>query len=496
MRAENNGNGEDALLTAAGRILSSDLINTLERADINAVMQDCVDIMNSDASHRTREAYMNILYRIAFREDMSLEECWQIYRDIDRMMFVDFSMKLQGGSLDELYRTVYEFVRSQLDYTGLDYREPKERNSKLAVVVTSQLLRIGHAPTRRVLDYSYVLQHDLGYKVVIINDGGMHYYHCDTMRNDIEFTFINEYSDMTSIEHRGESFELLQVGALMPDLGVLQQLIETIYALNPMFVYNIGASCLTSDLCDSFTTVASLPCSFNRPVATCRNLILGREPAEADHHLPCELLPGQRLVESVFNYTFAEPEEQHEPADFVPAEDIDGGFLACSVGYRLGAEINEEFVDIIASALERIPRMYMFLVGDIPADSPVHEMLARRMNSECRKRVIMTGGLRGAASLISKTHLMLNPDRSGGGRSIFEACHYGVPVVSFRRGDGYHACGSAFGVDDSRAYVEQIVKYATDPELYAQMSARAIKRAAVLDDMTKTQQLVTERILE
>lgn len=491
------------ILTAGRRILSSGIISTMSRSDLNSVMQDCVRILNSDGSNELKEIYMNILYRAAFRDDMSLEECWQIFRDIDRAMFVNYALKLwdndgntsdiiSSAQLRRLYGLIFDFVQSRIDYSG---KEPV-KGDNIAVVLTSQLLKIGHAPTRRVLDYSYALQHDLGYRVIIVNDGGMHYYHSETLGDDIEFTFLDEYTNMASIGHKGERFELLQVSALMPDLAVMQQLVDMIYELKPAFVYNIGASSPVADLCDPFVPVYALACNSNLPVSMCSNLLLCRELGTLGRVEG--LRPYQNVIETVYNFTFAEAQQEYEVGKFLPEKykgaAADGElFLAATIGYRIGTELDEAFVTMLGCALNKVENMIMFIVGEVREDAPIREVIARAVPKDVRDRLVLTGGMQGASGFFKHMQLVLNPDRSGGGRSIFEANHYGIPTVSLRKGDGYYSGGMASGADDYGEYLRLIEKYATDREFYDKRSREAAERANSLEDIAGTLKKVVER---
>lgn len=490
--AAKSGAGTDfATLKSVGRRLLTEknILSECSRDVLNGVLKDCTKILNSDADNELKNIYMNVLYQAAFRDDMSLEECWQIYHDIDRSMFVNSALALKEGSLNSLYRLIFGFIRDNINLATKEFRPIGERNQELIVMITSQFLRIGHAPTRRVLDYSYVLQHDLGYRVVIINDGGMHYYMSDSLGDDIEFTFIDEFSEMSSIEHRGETFEFLQVGSLMPDIGVYSQLTDMIYDMNPLLVYNIGGSCITSDLCDGFTTVCSLPCNFDLPVSCCSNLLLGREAEGFRDVKNADILEHQRVIETVFNYAVNECDIDYDPADFMPADLADryrNGeiILAGAVGYRLGREMDKEYWSVLKRALSECPNLVVMLIGEIDEQFETDE------------RLICTGLLKGAAGLSRHFDIVLNPKRSGGGRSIFEANCHGIPAVSLRIGDGYYAGGVSCGADSYEDYIARIGKLVRDTDYRRNEGETARKRAEELSDMTATQMRILDNILE
>lgn len=511
----------ESLRNSARRIFDDPgILNRISKADADSIMSDCCRIMAGNYDNGLKSLYMGILFRLAFREDMSLEECWQIYWNLNRVMFVNYNLRIHGGSLDELYRYIFDFVKSQIDFSDKPFRAKAGRVADRAVVITSQFLRIGHAPTRRVLDYSYVLQHDLGYKVVIINDGGMHYYENPALDGVITFNFLEAFNGSDHIDYRGERFEFLQTAERMPRLDVLQQLVNIIYDINPMFVYNIGASCLTSDLCNDFVTVCSLPCSLSLPVTTCSYPVLGRE-LEVRHHgkngivgrddldpgfdageqddaygwesdieRMKRLLPYQKVIETNYNYTFKAAPETYSREQFgIPA----GAFMAAVTGHRLSDEAGSEFLDAVGEALERVPNLYVVFIGGATEGSLLERWA--KSGAAGRERAILTGSLEGASSLVALADLTLNPDRSGGGRAAFEGCCFGIPEVSLRRGDAYYTMGRDFGADDYSEYTALIVRYATDSDFRDMMHAKALQRAEILKSMTETQRRVIERIL-
>ena len=484
------------LKATAGRLLKEEgLLANCSRDVLNAIMKDCTKILGSDADNDIKQIYLNVLYRAAFRDDMSLEECWQIYHDIDRSMFVNNALTLEEGSLNTLYRLIFDFVHASIDYTGKEFRPYSKRDGKRIVMLTSQFLRIGHAPTRRILDYSYVLQHELGYRVVIINDAGMNYYKSESLGDDIGFTFIEEFNDADTVSHKGETFEFFQVDCLMPDLGMLQKLIDLIYELNPVLVYNIGGSCLTSDLCDDFTTVCSLPCNFDLPVATCKNLLLGRPLDNLENVKNADILQNQTVYETVFNYVMNESGADYDPSSFMKKELADKYrrdelTIAGAVGYRLGRELDKEYIEMLGRLLAECQNTVVFLVGEIEESSPAREYI-----KALGDRVICTGLLKGAEGLIKHFDVILNPNRSGGGRSIFEANYYGIPAVSLRTGDGYCAGGADCGADDYDEYVRRTVRLLTDSSYRRMEGDKAKRRAGELADMTETQREVLKKVL-
>ncbi len=496
----------DAMRKVAARILADPtVLDSVSGEDAGLIMKDCCTIIGGDYDISLKCDYADILYRIAFREDMSLEKCWQIYWNLNRAFFVNAGLKLRNGSLDELYRYIFEFVKSMEDETLRPFVPKERRRADRAVVVTSQFLKLGHAPTRRVLDYSYVLQHDFGIQVTIINDGGMHYYEHPELEGVTSFNFLSEYNRCDHIDHKGERFEFLQVGNLMPDLSLIGQLADIIYSINPAFVFNIGGSSLAADLCDGFTTVASLPCAFTLPVSCCSNLLLGRRlegdaKAQVDAaagNVDRSLLPPgrgpvqsyQRVIETLFNYVYSDPGVTYTREQFgLKSSD----FVACAVGHRLDEEISPEFVCAAGRAAADDPAIKIVFVGAVSSKKRILDMLPAEIKEKCADRLFFTGPLEGASAFVKLADITLNPERSGGGRAAFEGYWFGKPSVSLRKGDAYWAGVHEFGADSWDDYTALIKKLASDKAYYAEMSELARKRADELSDITATQKKMLE----
>ncbi|MBQ3913487.1 MAG: hypothetical protein II694_10980 [Lachnospiraceae bacterium] len=493
----------------AKKILSDpQLIETVSAEDIGLIMKDCSTIIGGDYDIGLKCDYADILYKIAFREDMSLEKCWQIYWNLNRAFFVTAGLKLRSGSLDALYRYIFDFVKSLLNMSARSFIPADQRRADRVVMITSQFLKVGHAPTRRVLDYSYTLQHEFGMQVTIINDGGMHYYEHPELEGVVSFNFLDEYNSADHIDYRGERFEFLQIGARMPDIDVLAQLTDIVYSINPAFVFNIGGSSLAADLCDGFTTVASLPCAFTLPVSCCSNLLLGRRlegdaKAQADgaaadidtRLLPPgrgPIMPYQRVIETRFNYVFNDPGVTYTRDRFgLSAED----FVACAVGHRLDDEISEEFIRAVSEAAAKDsgsrPLKIVF-VGNLASNERILDMVPEDIREKCRDRFVFTGPLEGASAFVKLSDITLNPERSGGGRAAFEGYCFGKPSVSLRKGDAYWAGVREFGADTWEDYTKLILKMKSDKAFYAEMSGLAYARAAELSDITATQRKMLE----
>lgn len=106
----------------------------------------------------------------------------------------------------------------------------------------------------------------------------------------------------------------------MLDLQKIADMVHRIKTMNPRLVVNVGACCLTSDLCHHFAKNATIACSTSIPTTMEGNLVVCRKLRESDRELLNEMKPWQQCVESVFNYVM--PGEKEMKDKFVYRERV------------------------------------------------------------------------------------------------------------------------------------------------------------------------------
>ena len=500
----------DELYILASKLLKDrKVLLTYPESQADQILNAGCGILYGQYDVSLKSKFADIIYTIAFRDDQSLEKCWQIYWTLNRCFFLTPGLELSEGNLDELYGHIFDFIKSMTDENTRPFI-PKEKRSNRVVVVASQFLGVDHAPTRRVLDYSYAIQHDLGMQVIIINDACLHYYLCPELGPGWVPTFADSYDQIDEISYLDEKFSFLQVSVLMPNIETIDNLANMIFSLKPAFVFNIGGSSLVADMCDDFTTVASLPCAYSLSVSRCSNLVLGRslegdvkaQADGADGNADRKLLPPgrgpvrpyQRVVETTYNFAIADPEVEYTREQFGIGDD---DFVACVVGNRLAEEISSEFVTAVCDAISadsvqnevNASKRTLKVVFIGPGVSK--ETVIPLMPEECRDRIwerfIFTGSLKGASAFLKISDLTLNPERLGGGRSAFEGFWYGKPSVTLRMGDVYWAGIREFGVDSWQEFSDRIVRLKNDTAFYEKMSKQARARAEEISDIANTQ---------
>jgi hypothetical protein len=342
-----------------------------------------------------------------------------------------------------------------------------------------------------VLDYAYEFQRNLGKKAIIINDGGMHFYRNLHLGGVAAFNFMEEYNKVSSIEHKGEVIEFLQVSSLMPNLEVLHGLLGMIYELNPLLVFDVGGSSLLADLCTSFVTTATMPCRVEYPI-TCSEYMLVARNVFMDEPEYKNKMPYQYIVETNFNYVYRKSDKVYSRSEFGIPENA---FLCMMVGYRIGNEVDDAFLDMLEKTYLDCPEketFFLVFVG-IVEDADKGKILSR-FSEKMRKQIVFTGLLTDASEFIKVGDLFLNPERNGGGRAAFESLYFGIPVITLASGDVYYVSGKNFGADNYGEYSELIERYRDDKDFYSSQSSKAKKRAEVLSNMKETLAKILEDI--
>ncbi|BBF42919.1 protein containing a domain related to multimeric flavodoxin WrbA family [Lachnospiraceae bacterium KM106-2] len=449
---------------------------------ITVAFQEGSDTRSSEVMNQVA----TILYHSCFAPDITLEEVWELYWNLQVILFRYNEVTIKDGDIRYLYHYIFESI-SNIIPNQYPYREIEEREEDTIVIVTSQMLSTMHAPTIRVLDYAYTLQHDLGKKVIIVNDAGMHYYLNENLNSNFQTNYLADYEKSSKISYKDEMIEYIQNPVLMPNISVIQQLIDIIYQLNPSLVYNIGGSSVVADYCSYFTTTASLPCSYKIPVSCSRYLLVGRKLRDQDQATIDQTLDYQRVLETEINYQYRVTAETYTREQFHISE---ASFLIGVIGNRLDVEINQEFIEYLNTLLNEIPQCEIALVGRVNDE----ERIINQIND--KKRIHILGFLPGASECIGFCDLYLNPIRSGGGRSCFDAMYKGVPILTLPIGDVSHTCGEDFMAADYDEMLVAIRRYVGDNNFLEQQRQLVKQRADEIADMKGTLSAVINKIME
>lgn len=473
-----------------GKIFDSFLSNTnsncySSKSVITDMMQAACYIVDEKCSNMLRSKAITVLYEIAFLDSITIEECWEIYWIINRTTFSNAYILLLKGNIRLLYTHIFIRLKNALDM-DFSYQMIDSRDHNSIIITTNQFLSINHAPTIRVLDYSYTIQKNFNKKITIINTSELNFHKHKHLETDFSFSFLDNYSGTSKITYKGEEFEFYQVSERMPNLEIYRKLITIIHDIRPLMIYNIGASNLLSDLCSEFTATASLPCSYDIPISCSRYLLVARKIDSNDQEVLNYLSKDQVIIETNFNYVDDADTTVYSREDFGLESD---SFIGCIVGNRLDSEIDDEFIDFLKKVIDTTD-IHIVFIGIIEDQKRITGKMG-----ENRYRVHFLGYQQHAKAIISLTDLYINPKRKGGGRSCFEALTYGIPVITPNMGDVYYACKGTISATNYMDMYSSIIECYTNQDYYNDMSYQASLRATELSDIINTQKDVLDSIL-
>ncbi len=460
--------------------LHKEELKKLKPNEIRSLLSKASSLVLEENQPEYKSQCYDVMYQCCFREELDIKEIWMIYWMILKALFINNHIKI-SEKLELLYKYIYKRVRKTVID---DYKWIGNNSSGLIILITSQFLGLGHAPTNRILDYSYTIATELNKNIMIINDALSNFYHCDYLKINYQENFKSELNDYNAILYKNLTIPFYQIKTYMPDVYCINEILRKIYDLKPALVYNIGGESLVADLCGLFTKTACFPCSTNIPITMSKYVLVGRKIEEKDRQRLETLEDYQEVIETLVNYQLQDSDIFYNREMFQLSEN---DFVLGIIGNRLDIEIDEEFLQVINMILEKI-NVHFLIIGDLNK-----EKIQSRVKKQ--ENLHFSEFLEDAYKAINLCQLYCNPNRSGGGRSSFEALANEVPVITLKFGDVYYTCGEDFAVNNYKEYVEMIEKYYNEDTFRKQMQRKAKERADLLSDIGKTQGEILNKIL-
>ena len=112
---------------------------SISDSERNDLMHAACIICEEESDYLMKSKAITILYLIAFSDNISLEECWQIYWIITATLFSYSEVRLLEGSLRRLYNHIYHFIEGQLDIS-YPYIPIENRDLNTIIVVVNQFM--------------------------------------------------------------------------------------------------------------------------------------------------------------------------------------------------------------------------------------------------------------------------------------------------------------------------------------------------------------------
>lgn len=411
----------------------------------------------------------------AIGEYNKLSHFWQI----SSMLFLKPALQAEiiRKKLAQLYETLFCIFKNSFGLKGRDYIPWQKRNHDLVFVFSAQVLGMEHAPTKTLLDRCYVLKKYLKKEVVIINTAMQM-----PMKGQAPFyglanaTYAEELSSLEQLKFNGERFEFHQCENKMPDLETMAGIIRMIKARKPEFILDIGGCDLCADLCGLFVPQVTISTVFSKIAISCGEYqIIDKVLSEGDKEELAVLgVDPLKVKQARFTFSFKKQTLHFTHKQLGLWEDK---FILLVVGWRLDHEVDERFLDMLESVLEKDKSIAVAFMGkfDLYGEKIKHYVRLQEKSKNLGKQM-------DALAVTECCDLYVNPERSGGGSSVSEALYKGLPAVTLPTGDVSVAAGELFWVKDYSAMQEKILRYASEENYYKQMSEKAKKRAEELMD--------------
>lgn len=422
-----------------------------------------------------KQVYKELLQFIIHDENITKEMKFFLYGQLVRYNFLNSSvMDEERRNLhDDLYSHIYASYRKEFEH---EFRRiPKEeRNPDFVMVFTCQLLGMGHAPTKTLLDRCYILEKYLHKSVYIINTAEhlTGYQEIPYFRTS-SANYIEAYSRAEYLEYKDTKFSFFQCPNEMPQVPIIREIVGVVKKEKPYFIVTIGGNSIVSDICSNIVPTITISTVSDRAQTRGQFQAVCRKISEEDKRwINKHSFAEDQIIESLFTFTFPEQTHSYTRKELGLPEDK---FIVLVVGYRLDEEISTCFMEV----LDRLTNsgVCVAFLGNFERYGYYADK-----NPVFRSNTVFLGIREDSLAVCECCDLYLNPKRMGGGTSAAEALFKGVPVVTLDFGDVGAGAGTDFHVKDWEEMYNQVIKYFRNKEYYGIMSKKARERAAYLTD--------------
>ncbi|SFQ24239.1 hypothetical protein SAMN02910358_01219 [Lachnospiraceae bacterium XBB1006] len=377
------------------------------------------------------------------------------------------------AKLWKLFLLVYKkfMEASSLDLSLI----PREnRNQDLVIVITEQILNTNHGPTKTTLDRCKTIMTKMNKKVLLIGTneimslaGAMPMAETKYGRTRTEFV------DMEEIEWKGVKIPFYYVDGVMPDMRILDELLEVIRDLAPIRVVSIGGKGVLANLVNCMIPCVDVGlCPSDLETTGVEYQTLGRKLEKEEVQLLGEVgLSERNIIESIFTSSLKTQTSHFTREELGVPKD---SFVITVIGNRLDFEITPEFLEMLNSAWEE--DFFVLFLGKF---EHMQERVERYPKIWQSSKLMFTNDI---LATLEVCDLYVNPIRRGGGTSSVEALYKGVPVVATQYGDVAINIGDNYCVDNYEEMAWAIKRYHSDSAFYREQSDKGIKRAEMLFD--------------
>lgn len=376
----------------------------------------------------------------------------------------------------ELWKLFLEIVETFASETTVSLKEipETERDQNLVLVIIIQYIPVSHAPTVTALDRGRILMERCGKKVLMINTGeAANSLGCIPFMESI-VGHNQDLSTQDTVNWKETSIPYFQCSVKMPDMDVINLLLDQIRNMAPRRVVLIGGSSILGNLINRMIPALTISTGFSDLAITgTRYQAVGRKLTQEDESMLKNIgYDRTHVIESTFTFDMKPQTEKISRQELGIPEDA---FVMAVVGMRLNMEMTDEFLQTLEHIMDETK--YVLFVGDFSAYNERVKAFPVLF-----KQSKAPGACNDVLSRLKVCDLYVNPKRKGGGSSVVEAMYLGKPAVSFAYGDVALNAGEEFCVDTYEEMEKQIKHYCNDKEFYTEMSEKARKRVDIFLD--------------
>lgn len=349
-----------------------------------------------------------------------------------------------------------------------------------AVVITEQLLAVGHAPTRFALEATKSLTRNHDMQVLLVNTAQYPSVPAGSILSLMSPQNLKKYSQVSSAPYEDLLIDMFQPASDGLGDEALVSLVERIAAFDPSLILVIGNACPLAELFSDSAIVMQLPLSIDPPMTTSSHFSLYLPPdGRTDGMLKKMGNADKFLFAAAGGYpTLSSKSVKTREELGLPEKH----FVYAVVGNRLSDECDNQFftcLDTICSA----GGIHIFFIGpyaDLKAVTREYTYLRENYSHSEREDDLMAA--------YHQCDGFINPMRKGGGSSAVFAMQAGLPILTLPKGD-VSIAGSKFPQINS---FDELADVATslhrDADLYDRYRALALvgaKELTQFDDIVE-----------
>lgn len=437
--------------------VGASLVNSVKDYDGSKVVEVCVEsaldglplavgfkksFLGSFLYHVTGgEAFLDLAMQGLREQAISIPNAMSDLFALQHLRFVSghdhWDPKFEGKIFDCLWTHFNRIVERLQNYRpaiGLASHGVDTSNRR-ALVITDQLVGVGHAPTRIALEAakSLMLNHDM--QVLLVDTAQYPSAPAGSILSLMAPNNPAMHSQISKVEYEHQVIEVFRPLTAGLGEGPLTSLVERIAAFDSSLVLVIGGACPLAELLNDRAIVMQFPLSADPPITISNYFSLYLPPDDRVNSMLCKMGTADKFLfaaaggyPTLSSYSIKTREELS-----LPEKD----FVYAVVGNRLAMECDEQFFACL-DTICRSGGIHIFFIGPYAGlDSITSQYHYLRENCTHSKYE------RDLMAAYHQCDGYINPMRKGGGTSAVYAMQAGMPVLTLPKGD-VSIAGSSF----------------------------------------------------